>query len=233
MSESNLLNQRTRVLFISVHPDDETFGCGGTILSHKAAHDQIYWLNISGGDETHPFGFSPEMLKARDNQIDKVNSLYGFHDFVNLSLPTQMLDTLEVRIMVNNIDQVFNKWKPNIVYFPNRSDVHSDHRVAFSAIYSCTKNFRKPYIKKMLMYETLSETEFAPALIENAFVPNLWVDVTDFFDMKLQIAQVYDTELMPDPYPRSIHALRGLGAYRGSRIGVRYAEAFVSIFEAR
>ena len=45
------------------------------------------------------------------------------------------------------------------------------------------------------MYECISETEFAPALPEKAFVPNYFVDITDFFKEKLQLMQVYQSEL--------------------------------------
>ena len=43
--------------------------------------------------------------------------------------------------------------------------------------------------------------------------------------------KLYDTEIMPDPLPRSVHAIKGLAAFRGSRIGVIYAEAFQSLFD--
>ncbi len=33
-----------RVLAISAHPDDETLGCGGTLLKHKAAGDELFWF---------------------------------------------------------------------------------------------------------------------------------------------------------------------------------------------
>mgnify|MGYP001377024909 FL=1 len=81
------------------------------------------------------------------------------------------------------------------------------------------------------MYETLSETEFAPALPEMVFIPNTFVDITEFMERKLEMVRMYDTELMPDPLPRSIHAVTGLAAYRGSRIGVLYAEAFTLLFD--
>jgi len=81
------------------------------------------------------------------------------------------------------------------------------------------------------MYETLSETEFAPALVENAFIPNTFVDITDYIDTKIEIMKIYETEIMPDPLPRSAHAIKGLAAFRGSRIGVKYAEAFMCIFQ--
>jgi N-acetylglucosamine malate deacetylase 1 len=222
-----------KVMFISVHPDDETFGCGGSILKHKAQGDRIFWLNLTGIFEGHPMGFTQQEADKRAEVVDKVRSLYGFDEFVNLLLPTIMLDTIELGRIVRAIDEVIVKLKPEIIYLPNRSDVHSDHRIAFDAIYACTKNFRKPFINRLLMYETLSETEFAPALQENAFVPNCFIDVTPYLDKKIDIARLYETELMPDPLPRSIHALRGLAAFRGSRIGVYYAEAFCIIFDKR
>lgn len=81
------------------------------------------------------------------------------------------------------------------------------------------------------MYETLSETEFSPALAENTFIPNTFVDITDYIDKKVEIMKLYETEIMLDPLPRSAHAIKGLAAFRGSRIGVQYAEAFQSLFE--
>jgi LmbE family N-acetylglucosaminyl deacetylase len=220
----------TKVLFISVHPDDETLGCGGTILKHKKMGNEIYWLNITGPTIDHPFGFSKDLIDERNQLIEKINLAYEFHDTYNLNLPTQMLDTIEMRLLIKAIDKVISKWEPEILCITNSSDVHSDHKVAFDAIYSCTKNFRKPFINKILMYETLSETEFSPALMGNAFVPNYFEDISDFIDKKIEIMEMYNTEIMPTPYPRSIHAIKGLAAFRGSRIGVMYAEAFMLLF---
>lgn len=220
-----------RVLFVSVHPDDETLGCGGTILKHKRQGDRIYWLNITGVQTDHPFGFSEEFVQARNALLGEISAAYGIDSFTNLDLPTMMLDTIPLSDFVRRVDTVILDIKPNIIYLPNRSDVHSDHRVAFDAVYACTKNFRKPYIRKIMMYETLSETEFAPALAENAFIPNSFVDISKFMERKLEIMQMYDTEIMPDPFPRSIYAIKGLAAYRGSRIGVEYAEAFMILLD--
>ena len=32
------------ILAISAHPDDETLGCGGTLLKHRDAGDPITWI---------------------------------------------------------------------------------------------------------------------------------------------------------------------------------------------
>lgn len=110
-------------------------------------------------------------------------------------------------------------------------DVHSDHRIAFEAVYSCTKSFRKPYIEQIYMMETLSETEFAPAIPVLSFVPNVYVDITDFFEKKIEIMKLYDTEIMQAPYPRSLTTIESLARYRGSRAGVEFAEAFMLLYE--
>lgn len=220
-----------KVLFVSVHPDDESFGCGGTILKHKSKGDRVYWLNLTARTKGHPGGYTEDRYQARVALTHRIAGCYGFERFDNLELQTGLLDTYPLFELVGRIDRIISEITPEIIYLPNRSDVHSDHRVGFLAAYSCTKNFRKPYIRKILMYETLSETEFTPPLTENAFFPNLFVDISEWMEQKLDILRMYETELMHDPLPRSIHTIKSLAGYRGSRIGVKYAEAFVILEE--
>ena len=33
-----------KIFVIAAHPDDETFGCGGTLLKHAENNDKIYLL---------------------------------------------------------------------------------------------------------------------------------------------------------------------------------------------
>lgn len=204
---------KRNVLFISVHPDDETLGCGGTILKHKSNGDTINWLNITGIDNNHPFGFSPEQVMKRQLTIEKVKQTYGFNKSINLKFYTQLLDTKGLSSLMKEISEAIKEIQPDTLYIPNRSDVHSDHRISFQAIYPCKKNYRYSFIKSILMYETLSETEFAPALAENAFIPNTFVDITDYIDKKIEIMKLYDTEIMPDPLPRSVHTIKSISAF--------------------
>jgi N-acetylglucosamine malate deacetylase 1 len=222
-----------KVLFVSVHPDDETLGCGGSILKHKVNGDENYWLIITAPTPNHPYNFTVDMINQRECEIERISQLFGFHKTIQLGFPTQLLDEINLRELVIRIDQAINDVQPQVIYLINRSDIHSDHKVAFQAVYACTKNFRKPCIEEILMYETLSETEYAPALNEAVFVPNVYVDITDFMDKKLEIMSVFTSEIMPDNLPRSLSAIRALAAYRGSRIGIKYAESFMLIFQKR
>ena len=219
-----------KILFVSVHPDDETLGCGGAILKLKHEGKRIFWLNISSASISHPYGFTQEFIDNRNKMIHRIQSSFRFDGYKDLQHPTQMLESVEPRILISSIKRAYDLYEPDTILVPNRSDIHSDHRIAFDALFSAAKNFRSPYIREILMYETLSETEFAPALSDRAFVPNTFVDISDYIEEKIRIMQLYDTEIMPDPLPRSIHAIRGLAAYRGSRISVKYAEAFQSLY---
>jgi LmbE family N-acetylglucosaminyl deacetylase len=76
------------------------------------------------------------------------------------------------------------------------------------------------------MYECISETEFAPALPEKAFIPNYFIDITPYIEKKLEIMKIYASELGSHPFPRSLNNISALATFRGSIAGVEYAEAF-------
>lgn len=223
----------SKVLAIAVHPDDETLGCGGTLLKHKAQGDEIFWMVITAPTKGHPSKFTDEFIAKREALVDMIADEYGFVDTVKLNLPTQMLHSVDMKDFVVAVDDVFKRIKPNVIYMMFSNDVHSDHRVAFDAVYSCTKSFRKPFIERIYMMETLSETEFSTAIPSTSFVANVYVDITPYMDRKLEIMSIYETEIMQEPYPRSLSSIKALARMRGSRAGVMYAEAFMLLYEKR
>lgn len=222
-----------KVMFIAVHPDDETLGCGGTILKHKAQGDHIVWLVLTGPQKGLMPHFNDEFLAKRDAMVDSIADAYGFDETIKLNLPSQMLHTLDLREIIQKVSDVFKRIQPNIIYTMFANDVHSDHRVAFDAVYSCTKSFRYPFIEQILMIEALSETEFALATQATSFCPNVYVDVTPYIDKKLEIMSMYKGEIMEEPWPRSLSSIKALARVRGSRAGVMYAEAFQLLYERR
>jgi len=216
-----------KVLVIAVHPDDETLGCGGTLLKHKANGDEIHWLI---GTQANP---ESDFYKIRTKEIDTVSQMYRFDSVHNLALKTMQVDEYSMSELIGKISSVINEVKPNIIYLPFKSDVHSDHRHIFDAAYSCTKSFRYPFIEKIYMIETLSETEFAPSTKEDSFIPNVFVDITAHMDKKLAIMKVFKSEIAAHPFPRSLRNLEALATLRGATAGCEYAESFMLLKEIR
>jgi LmbE family N-acetylglucosaminyl deacetylase len=222
-----------KYLLVVAHPDDETLGCGGTILKHKENGDETFWLVLTAPTLDNPIGYTKEFITDRNLLVNQVAEKYSFTKHFVLSYPDIFLHRIDLFDLIKSIEEVINIVQPNIIYMMFNNDVHSDHRVAFDAMYSCTKSFRKPFIEKVYMFEALSETEFAPSIPANTFVPNVYVDITDYMDKKIEIMSMYDTELMNPPYPRSLSSIEALARYRGTRAGVMYAEAFMLLYEKR
>jgi len=220
-----------KVLIIAVHPDDETLGCGGTLLKHKANGDEIHWLIATDIKESE--GFKKEVIEKRDNEIEDVEKLYHFDSVHRLGLSTMRVDEYSMSDLIGKISTVVNEVKPNIIYMPFKGDVHSDHRHVFDAAYSCTKSFRYAFVKKLYMVETLSETEFAPSTKEDSFIPNVFVNISEFMDKKLEIMRVFESEIGEHPFPRSERNLQALATLRGATAGCEYAESFVLLKEIR
>ncbi len=218
-----------KVLVVAPHPDDETLGCGGTLLKHKSDNDDVYWLIITGMDNN----YSKERKVKREEEIKKVSLSYKFKGSYDLKLPTSHLDMVPISKIVSLISDIVNKVKPDIIYLPNPSDIHTDHGIVFKAAYSCTKNFRFPFIRKILIYETLSETEFSPIFKKNTFIPNVFIDITEFLEKKIEIFKIYETEVMEEFSPRSIETIKALAGYRGRKKKKKYAEAFSLLFEIK
>jgi LmbE family N-acetylglucosaminyl deacetylase len=218
-----------RIIVIAPHPDDETLGCGGSLLRHVDKGDEIHWLIVSG--ITEGLGFTYERKEEREQEIEKVSKLYGFKSTTNLKFPTTRLDSLEMGDIVGKIGAIFKQVQPEVIYLPYPGDVHTDHRVVFDAAISCSKWFRYPSIERILAYETLSETDFGLNPDNNSFRPNVYIDITDYLDKKIEIMNVYKSEMLEFPFPRSIKAIRSLAFLRGAGAGYQAAESFMLLKE--
>jgi LmbE family N-acetylglucosaminyl deacetylase len=125
------------------------------------------------------------------------------------------------------------KIKPDTLLVPYRNDAHSDHAAVFDAAVSCSKSFRYPSVRSVYVYETLSETEFGLRTDDPGFRPNLFVDISNFLEQKLQIMRMFEGEMLDFPFPRSETCIRAQAALRGSQAGVHAAESFMILKEIR
>jgi len=219
----------SKILVVAPHPDDETLGCGGTILKHKSQGDEIVWLIVTDILETE--GFIAEKITNRNHEIEIVAGLYGYDEVYRLSFPTTKLDVFPLGQIIESISTVIRKENPDIIYLPYRGDVHSDHKIVFDAVISCTKWFRYSSVKRVLCYETLSETDFGINPDYNGFRPNVFVNISDFMEKKIDIIKVYKSEMGDFPFPRSEQSIRALAMMRGSACGCNFAETFMLLKE--
>ncbi|MEI6285478.1 MAG: PIG-L deacetylase family protein [Bacillota bacterium] len=219
-----------KILVVAPHPDDETLGCGGTLLKLAAQGNEIHWLIATCMDEK--YGYSRERITQRRMEIESVAGKYGFTTTTQLNFPAARLDQIPIANLVAAFSEVYIDRKPDVIFIPFRGDVHTDHPIVFDAASSAAKWFRCGSIRKIIAYETLSETEFGTSFCSSGFHPNLFVDVSDYFELKLAIMKTdYFSELKPFPFPRSEANIRALATLRGATSGCTFAEAFMLVKE--
>jgi LmbE family N-acetylglucosaminyl deacetylase len=218
------------VLIVAPHPDDETFGAGGTLLRHRAKGDQLHWCIVTGLTEGAP-AFGALTGAHRNRQIADVTELFGFVSVHSLDFPAARLSDASELQLVSAISNVVACSRPEYVYVCHAGDVHGDHRVVSQAVLAGTKWFRNSSVRRVVAYETLSETDAAAGQIAPPFVPNLYVDISPWLDRKLDAIQLYHSELQPFPFPRSPEAVVALARVRGAAAGFPAAEGFMLLRE--
>lgn len=211
-----------RILVVSPHLDDETLGAGGTLLRFKEEGEKIYWLNIT--NVKREYGYSDEIIKRTYLQMNKISKMYNFDKVYDLELCPARLEEYNSSEIIQKISEIINEIRPDTIILPNKYDVHSDHKIVFEWCYSCTKVFRHPYINQILTMEVLSETDFGFEV--NKFIPNYFIDISDYISKKLEILEIYKEEIGNHPFPRSLEGIEALAKIRGIGAGKKYAEAF-------
>jgi len=221
-----------KTLIVAPHPDDELLGCGGTLLRRVAEGGTVAWLLMTA--ITEGAGWSVERIQQRAAEIDRVRKglQVAPHHLYALGFPTAELDRIPMSILVGKISEVFVDFQPDEVLLPYPGDVHSDHRVTFEAASACTKWFRYPSVKRVLAYETPSETDFGIDPRDSGFKPNVFVDIGEQLDRKIELMKIYASEMGEFPFPRSAKSLRSLAQLRGSQAGFEAAEAFMLLRES-
>lgn len=219
-----------RDLYVSAHPDDETLGCGGTILRRRAAGGEAFWLIATSAHEPE---WGAELIARKAVEVERVADAYRMSEVFRLGLPTARLDALPRAEVMAAVREVVEGVRPATVYLPHPGDVHSDHVAVFDAAVAVLRSFRTRELgpSRILCYETLSSTDAAPPLPGRAFLPQVYSDVTETLDEKLEIMRLYETEAQDDPLPRGPSAITALARLRGATVGVQYAEAFALVRE--
>ena len=197
------------VLAISAHPDDETLGCGGTLLRHHAQGDTIHWAVTT---QAHAPKWPQEVIQRKAAEVAAVAKAYSMASTHKLGMPTIRLDTIPLEEVIAGLRTVIGR--------PSGSRICSRILAMFTQT-TCGLSGNAFGVEGFLHenagsaaragYETLSSTEAAAPQAYRALVPNVYFDITPQIDRKIEIMSLFATECQPDPMPRGPSAIRALG----------------------
>jgi len=221
-----------RVLVVAPHADDETLGCGGTIARLAREGHEVTVAVLTGHGEHGPHPLWPRTAWTTVRaEAGAAAELLGVSRLWFREIPAALVADQPVHEVNQVCVDVVREARPDVVYAPFLYDLHKDHREIFHAM-STVWRPSSPLgrnIRAVYAYETVSETHWNTAYVEPGFVPNVYVDISDTLEAKLEALSCYDSQVRPYPDARSPESVRAQAIWRGCQVGMRAAEAFVLV----
>jgi LmbE family N-acetylglucosaminyl deacetylase len=215
-----------RVLVLAAHPDDQVLGCGGVMARYAAQANTVGVLIATRG--------APD-LYSEDYVAGVRRETRAAHEVLNVSFCEQLdflapkLDTVPGHALADEFLRVFRTFHPTILYVPHRGDIHGDHQAVYQAALVAARPINGCSVRRILSYETLSESEWAPPGGDMAFVPTVFVNIEKHLAAKMSAMESYASQLKPPPHSRSLRAIEALARLRGAAVSMNAAEAFMLI----
>lgn len=219
-----------KVLIIAPHPDDEILGCGGIIIRNIAEGNEVYVCIVTKG--CLPL-FNPERVEENRNDARKCHQHIGIKKTFFLDFPAAMLEKVDRYELNGKILDVIKEVQPDEAYIPHWGDMQKDHQMVAEAAMVALRPKYHPQVKKIFGYETMSETAWNAPSVQNEFIPNVFVDITDYIEKKKEALSFFKLQISQFPDARSIEAIDALAKYRGALMNMKAAEAFVLIRELK
>lgn len=207
------MDNKSKILVIASHMDDEILGCGGTLKKHIENGDKVYVLYISSGESD---AWEKEILDIRKGHAINVSKYMGFEEIFFADLPLIQLDKIPRLEVVKAIQKNLYSIKPDILYCHYPTDINSDHRIVYESTIIWCRASKSPFLNKVMLYEIFGST--------TDFKPNYYVDITSQAEFKLKSMSMYETEV--NAQTRNLDTTKTHMKYRGCESNTDFAEAF-------
>ena len=194
------------VWVMAPHPDDESLGCGGTLL-RLSGQAKIELTLVTDGSGAG--GLPPGSDQIRFEELKQAAKVLGISEIEALNYPdgSFLADERFERFIEKRLLQKV----PDCILLPSRDDYHPDHAALGHAIFEILSRYRVR--STLLFYEIWTPLKATHV-----------VDITGVMDQKIEAIRCHQTALDCGDY---LEAIMGLNRYRGLYLGHgRFAEAF-------
>ena len=196
------------------------------MIKHIEAGDEVFVCIATKG--CLPL-FSPESVEKVRNEAKRCHKLIGVKKTFFLDFPAAMMEKVERYEMNGKVLDVIREVQPDIVFIPHWGDMQKDHQMVADACMVALRPKYEPKVKTIYSYETMSETAWNAPNVQNEFIPNVFVDISNTLKKKIKALSVFKSQLSEFPDARSLEAVEALAKYRGALMHFKAAEAFMLI----
>ena len=225
------------VLAIGCHPDDVEIACAGTLAKCVKRGDKVIVCHVSSGNLGHVIIPPDELRVIRANEAKKAGSLAGIEvisaGFDDLEVFDNRKETRDLLV------DVIRYADPDFIITQNPDDYMPDHtavsRMVFDASFTATlpnyTDYPHRYSKPDGKPARLVPIYYMDTLAGVNFCPTEYVDITDEIDLKLQMLECHESQLVWMREHDGIDfadMVKTCSRYRGFQCGADYAEGFRS-----
>jgi LmbE family N-acetylglucosaminyl deacetylase len=222
------MTKHKTVLIVAAHADDEVLGCGGTIARHTAEGDAVYAVFLADG-VTSRLNSEKVDLTERENAAAIAHRILGIQEAHYLGFPDNRLDSVPLLDVVQSLEAVVEKLRPEVIYTHHRGDLNVDHRIAHEAVLTVCRPQPGHFVREVYAFEIMSSTEWLSPVAEY-FTPQMFVEIPLLMlNKKIEALSAYELEMRAAPHSRSLEHIKALATHRGMSAGVVAAEAFMVI----
>ena len=204
---------KKKILIVAPHADDEVLGVGGT--THKL---------LSQGNEVYLI-----VCSKRSNDLDEYKeAMTHFTEYKWLELHDESLEVVKGHLL-REVEDYYNKIKPNIIFIPNKNDFNSDHKAVHNICEIVCRRYQDNSPESILMYEVPSSTTQS---FKNNFECNYYIELAKSdLTHKIGTMTYYKNEVRKYPNPRSSEGILTYAKFRGMECNSEYAEGFKLIYQ--
>ena len=207
-----LPSRKLKVIVAGAHPDDPESSAGGTMARYADLGHDVVALFLTRGEAGIPGKSHVEAARIRTAEAEQACAI--------LKVRPLFAGQVDGACEVNNSSyQQFTNLlaaeKPDIVFAPWPIDSHRDHRATSLLVYDTWLKMNKGF--------ELYYTEVMSGIQSQNFSPTRLVDITKTEARKRQACYAHASQNPKEFY--GVHEL--MNRFRGSELGVTYAEAFV------
>jgi len=213
------------VLVVAAHADDEVMGCGGAMARHVAAGDPVHILYLTDGVSARA-GTEGREAAQRRSAAQEAGTILGVSSQIFYDFPDNRLDSVALIEVARVVEEQVEKLRPAIVYTHHYGDLNVDHKAAHQAVMVACRAQPGCSVREIFAFEVMSSTEWSSPT-SAPFLPNVFVDITQVEQRKMQALEAYALEMRTAPHSRCAEHILQLGRHRGHCVGVGAAEAFM------
>jgi len=152
-------NKSEIVLVVVAHTDDETLGCGGTIVRHVRNGDKVFGVSMTDGVGARKTEDSNEIKKRAQASIN-ASKILGLEWLEGGSFPDNAMDTVGLLDVAKVIERAKMLTKPTIVYTHSSADLNIDHRIVSQATLTAFRPQPNEVWEEIRTFEVPSATDY-------------------------------------------------------------------------